>query len=324
MQDLQLSIKTQLYAKDEVFRIIALGHRTGLPVLLIGPPGVAKTQVSIDYAASFGGKVFTTQFNMGTRPSSILGVLDIPALVHKGEQRTISPIAEADLIHIDEVDKGSQEVRNMLLSIMRERKLMLGAEGERACNWKVFVGTCNGIPMDEITDPFWDRFVIKYSVDRVGIDDFGEIWKCNERTLLLNVASVDHVPEDISKKLATFLYPSTTDRTLSYIPNLIAAVKGIWNLDDVSATVKVAHLIAPGQADRFISSMIQKEYVDARAYIQNALKLQDAETAAQALSNAEKLILKVKDAGQRSELVGMFQHAKSQLVSKLGVTLNNA
>ena len=38
-------IKTKLVGKDEVFNVLALGEVTGLPVLLLGDPGVGKTAV---------------------------------------------------------------------------------------------------------------------------------------------------------------------------------------------------------------------------------------------------------------------------------------
>ena len=49
-------INTNLYGKEEMFKIIALGEATRLPVLLVGPPGVAKTAVLMDYAASMYGE----------------------------------------------------------------------------------------------------------------------------------------------------------------------------------------------------------------------------------------------------------------------------
>ena len=37
-------IKTKLVGKESVFNILALSEATGLPVLLLGEPGVGKTQ----------------------------------------------------------------------------------------------------------------------------------------------------------------------------------------------------------------------------------------------------------------------------------------
>ena len=52
------TIETNLIKKLETFRVMALGEATNLPILLIGPPGVAKTAAVIDFAkARLGGSI---------------------------------------------------------------------------------------------------------------------------------------------------------------------------------------------------------------------------------------------------------------------------
>lgn len=46
----QLTIKTNLIKKGEVFKIMALAESLSTPVLLIGDPGTGKTATVIDYA----------------------------------------------------------------------------------------------------------------------------------------------------------------------------------------------------------------------------------------------------------------------------------
>jgi len=49
-------IETSLINKEEVFKMLALAEATGLPCLLIGQPGVAKTKTVVDYAKAWLNK----------------------------------------------------------------------------------------------------------------------------------------------------------------------------------------------------------------------------------------------------------------------------
>ena len=47
------TIDTSLINKEEVFKMLALAESTGLPCLLVGEPGVAKTKTIIEYAKAW-------------------------------------------------------------------------------------------------------------------------------------------------------------------------------------------------------------------------------------------------------------------------------
>ena len=46
------TISTNLMKKLETFKVMALGEAVNTPILLIGPPGVAKTAAVIDFATA--------------------------------------------------------------------------------------------------------------------------------------------------------------------------------------------------------------------------------------------------------------------------------
>ena len=47
------NIETSLINKEEVFKMLALAESTGLPLLLVGQPGVAKTKTVLEYAKAW-------------------------------------------------------------------------------------------------------------------------------------------------------------------------------------------------------------------------------------------------------------------------------
>ena len=264
-------IKTKLVGKEEVFRVLALGEVTQLPVLLLGDPGVGKTQSLIDFAAakynydrqSVKDKTFIIELDEGTKTSEIKGRVNMKSLLEDKEYKLDAPIADAEFVLINEVDKGTSGVRNTLLSVMRERALFYGNEIKK-CNWQVFAGSCNLIPSDEVEAPFWDRFVLTSKVDRIGSDQFNEIWKNKVIELNIPIPTKEDIKnETISdkgvNKLIKAVYDTISDRTASYLKELTKAIKIVYEVNDIEALMKCCELIAPSKLSTLSSKLETKK-----------------------------------------------------------------
>jgi hypothetical protein len=280
-------IKTKLKGKDDVFRTLALGESTKLPVLLVGVPGVAKTQTLLDYAAAkyeydrerVRKSSFVIELDEGTKTSEIKGRIDMKELLENKTYKMETPIANAEFILINEVDKGSSGVRNTMLSVMRERALFLGGEVKR-CNWTIFAGSCNEITTDQTDAPFWDRFVIKEKVERVELESLGEVWDGKEHELNVPVPNKQEIDNCIINKnklglFAKAIYPDITDRTCTYIPVLVKAVKLIWNCSDLQAIVKVCNYIAPHQTQNISSQLEDSRVTEIKSKISQINGIKD-------------------------------------------------
>lgn len=172
------TIDTSLINKEEVFKMLALAESTGLPCLLVGAPGVAKTKTIIEYAKAwlnrdgkmsaedFANKIYILETDEGTKSSEIKGMPDLGKLFTDNKYELNTPIADAEIVIINEVDKASSGIRNAMLGVMNE-KFLFNGKHKIPCKWKLFVATCNEIPKDEIGSPFWDRFMLKMTVNRV-------------------------------------------------------------------------------------------------------------------------------------------------------------
>ena len=263
-------IKTKLVGKEEVFKVLALGEVTQLPVLLLGDPGVGKTQSLIDFAAAkynynkeeVKDKTFIIELDEGTKTSEIKGRVNMKNLLENKEYTLDAPIADAEFVLINEVDKGTSGVRNTLLSVMREKALFYGNEIKK-CKWQVFAGSCNIIPDDELENPFWDRFVLTSKVDRVGSDNFSEIWKEKIITLDIPIPTKEDINNTIVSdkginKFIKVVYDSVSDRTASYLKTLTKAVKLVYDLDDIGSLMKCCELIAPSKLSDLSSKLETK------------------------------------------------------------------
>jgi len=276
-------IETSLINKEEVFKMLALAEATGLPLLLVGEPGVAKTKTIIDYAKAwlnkdgkmteqdFMNKIYVLETDEGTKASEIKGMPDLGKLFTDNKYEVNAPIADAEIVVINEVDKASSAIRNAMLGVMNE-KFLFNGKHKIPCKWKLFVATCNEIPKDEIDSPFWDRFMLKMTVGRVSAGEMAKYYNKGGRDYrekfsigIPNKAEISSV-EVPGKKLEKYLevgYTKSSDRTLTFVPNLTRAVSYIWDISVDKALVKTAQIMIDQTAGSELQNKLMSPEVKA-------------------------------------------------------------
>jgi MoxR-like ATPase len=277
------SIETSLINKEEVFKMLALAEATGLPLLLVGEPGVAKTKTIIDYAKAwlnrdgkmtqqdFMNKIYVLETDEGTKASEIKGMPDLEKLFTDNKYELNTPIADADIVIINEVDKASSAIRNAMLGVMNE-KFLFNGKHKVPCKWKLFVATCNEIPKEEKDSPFWDRFMLKMTVNRVSAGEMAKYYdkgarnyKENFKIGIPNKAEIAGV-EIPTKKLEKYLevgYAKSSDRTLTFVPNLTRAVSYIWDISIDKSLVKTAQIMIDQTAGSELQNKLMSPEVKA-------------------------------------------------------------
>jgi len=259
-----LSFKTQLLGRSETFKILAVGHVTGYPVLLVGPPGTGKTKALLDYAHGLHNQVavkalestFILETDEGTRPAEIKGRVDMRKLLAPGvdangvplapSYNLNSPIAKAKMILINEIDKANPGLRNSMLGVMNEKMLFNGEE-KVYCPWELFCASCNIIPKEEENNPFWDRFVLKHRMTRLTKSQMLQYYQLKSKAPVdinlpepkeLDDFIAANVSPEILRHFVDAVYTEMSDRTLSYVPRIIAAVSYVYDMNVKKATIK--------------------------------------------------------------------------------------
>lgn len=261
-------VRTNLKGRQEAFKMIALAEALGLPLLLLGVPGIGKTNCVRDYAAArcaSGGKVFVLETDEYTRPAEVKGRPDLKKLAEENIYQVTSPVVDKDFIFINEIDKASGGMRNSLMSIMNEKVLFTGEE-EVPLVYKVFIGTCNAIPKDEKNSPLWDRFVLKTTLERMTIDQIMDYFKSGHKSRVeeINIKiptdqdlrNLKAITEIKMRKLVEVCRESCSDRTLSHLPKMVKAVSYIWACTIDNAFIKTAEILAGANAAKTLADQI--------------------------------------------------------------------
>lgn len=136
-------------------------------LLLIGPPGTAKTAIIDRYTELIDAKGFRYLLTRFTEPSELFGPLDLQAFQQGAYSiRTESMLPQAQLVFLDEIFQGSSAILNSLLTLLNERLFFNGAERQRV-PLMCLIGASNIMPEDPSLEAFADRFVLRLEVDKV-------------------------------------------------------------------------------------------------------------------------------------------------------------
>jgi len=156
-----------LVGREALVELVALAAVAREHVLVVGPPGTAKSEAVRRVARVFGGRYFEYLLGRFTEPSELFGPVDLKRL-REGtvETETKGMLPEADLAFLDEVFLGSTAILNTLLGILNERRFRRG-HTELSCPLRVCVGATNSIPEEDTLAAFADRFLVRVFVQPV-------------------------------------------------------------------------------------------------------------------------------------------------------------
>ena len=166
-------------------------------VLVIGPPGTAKSEAARRIAKALGGRYFEYLLGRFTEPSEIFGPIDLRRLregVVETEVRGMLP--EAEIAFLDEVFLGSTAILNTLLGVLNERTFRRGHTQLRV-PLRVCVGASNAIPDDPSLAAFADRFLVRVYVESVADPLLEELLaggaSLTDVTAVADIAALDDV-----------------------------------------------------------------------------------------------------------------------------------
>ncbi len=165
-------LKSRYFERDEVIDGALIALLTNNHMLLIGPPGTAKSQLVSEICKKIeGAKYFQWLLTKFTAPEELFGAVSLKGLENDEYRRvTHGKLPESHIVFLDEVFKASSSILNTLLTVMNERIYYNGTEPSRIPLISLF-GASNELPSEEDElEALYDRFLLRYVVDYIKED----------------------------------------------------------------------------------------------------------------------------------------------------------
>lgn len=152
--------------REEVVEGLLCALVAGQHLLLLGPPGTAKSDLAHELCERVdGARYFQWLLTRFTTPEELFGPISLKALEQDRYVRvTDGKLPRAHVAFLDEVFKASSSILNTLLALLNERRYD-GGDGSAKVPLCTMVGAANELPEDEELGALYDRFLLRYQVD---------------------------------------------------------------------------------------------------------------------------------------------------------------
>ena len=173
LQAIERELTASLIERDEVIRASLVALLAQQHVVVLGPPGTAKSALVTSLAERIspqngaGLRSFAYLMTRFTTSEELFGPVSVSGLKRDEYVRiTAGKLVEAELVFLDEIFKASSAILNALLKVANERVFHNGAQEMRVPLISLF-GASNEMPQGNELEALWDRFLLRFRVGYV-------------------------------------------------------------------------------------------------------------------------------------------------------------
>ncbi|PID38196.1 MAG: ATPase [Proteobacteria bacterium] len=175
LQETARSIDRMFLDKQEIIRLMIVSVLAGEHMVLVGPPGTAKSALIRALARLIDANYFEYLLTRFTEPNEIFGPVDMMAF-RSGEyrRRVDGMLPEAEIVFLDEVFKANSAILNSLLTLLNERRYANG-RNVLSCPLLSVFGASNEVPNDDDLHAIFDRFLLRVQSDNLDSYHFANL-----------------------------------------------------------------------------------------------------------------------------------------------------
>jgi MoxR-like ATPase len=193
-------LEQKFLAKEEIIRLMMIAAIAGEHMVLIGPPGTAKSAVIRAFSKMIDAKYFEYLLTRFSEPNELFGPVDIQGF-RSGTYRRVTTgmLPEAEIVFLDEAFKANSAILNSLLTLLNERRFNNGANVVRVPLISLFAAS-NEVPSSDNLDAIFDRFLLRVHSDNLDSYHFHELM--NKGLALERAASRDELADAAAARIA--------------------------------------------------------------------------------------------------------------------------
>lgn len=168
LTNIEAELNNEFVERSDLIKIMLLSVVTSSNLLMLGPPGTAKSLISRAMCNRIdNSNYFEWLLNKSSDPAELLGTFSIKGMENDQFKRmTAGKLPEANIAFIDEVYKCNSPTLNALLSIMNEHVFFNDGKAVKVPLISMFAAS-NEPPEDDSLLAMHDRFLFRIEVEYV-------------------------------------------------------------------------------------------------------------------------------------------------------------
>ncbi len=322
-----------MVGREQLAELMVLAAVAQEHLLVVGPPGTAKSAVVRRVAQALGGRYFEYLLGRFTEPSELFGAVDLRKLREGTVETDVTGmLPQAEVAFLDEVFLGSTAILNTLLGLLNERWFRRGHTQLR-CPLRVCVGAANGLPEDEALAAFADRFLIHLFIEPLPDHQLEALlaggWQSDHQTVVsqAGMAHLDTLCRALDQTVLDAARPALgqairqlraagirlSDRRIVKSQRLVAAAavlagrgaadeRDLWPLLYVLPTLEAQH-----SAREVLSELFSRSTHPMLSSAVEEATLQPLSRQTRLIESAQACLARAEEGSQRAEAEGLLR-----------------
>ena len=227
LREVGRALEQRFLGKEELTRLMLVALAGGAHMLLVGPPGTAKSALVRHLSRLIDARYFEYLLTRFSEPSELFGPVDIKAF-REGSylRRTEAMLPEAEIAFLDEIFKSNSAILNSLLTLLNERRFFTGSRTIKVPLCSLY-GATNEIPNDDALSAIFDRFLIRARSENLDSFHFHGLVERGVRAEVALATSADESIKPLVSVADLRLVHRRVEALLVFPEDFLARYKGL-------------------------------------------------------------------------------------------------